>query len=98
MGIWLVLGLEWGFVFEPLEHLGDIAGHQEMHFSIHIIPFQGNSKVPCPSMINRDFIILPDAVEQMLFVFLPHVLHAKVVYAQCEGDWAPFVKPKTQCV
>ena len=89
--IWLVLRLAGGLVFKTLEGLGDISWHRKVHFSIFIIPFQSNSEIPCSSMVNCDFIMLLETVEQVLLVLLSHVLHAEVVNAEGEGNWAPLV-------
>ena len=75
-------------MLETLERLFDIRRHLQMHFSAHVVPFDGKSAISFAVPTTRTLIILSYHVQEVLRIFLANVFYSEIVYDKRELDWA----------
>jgi hypothetical protein len=82
-------------MLESLECLLDVCWHGQMHFSSHVVPFDGKSAISFAVPIVRTLIVLSNCVQEVLRVLLADVFYSKIVDDKGELDWARFVRPQS---
>ena len=93
--MWLVLGGPRFLVMESFEGFGNVFWHQDVDFSIFIVPINGESKVACSVPFFADCVVFLEGIHQVLGMLLANVFHAKVVHDKAETYGAPIVLPES---
>ncbi len=78
---------------EADECLEYIIKHGNMDIFVDVVPVDSHSKIACSAPVLGAFVVFFWNAREVLNVFTANVFDAKVVYAECEGNWAKNVSP-----
>ena len=68
-----------------------------MHFVVGEVPIQRQSDESCSFPVHVDFILFLEYADEVICVFLSHVLDSEIIDYQSKADWPPLVLPETRC-
>ena len=91
--MWLFLRFGRKFVLESGECHLYISGHGEMHPSVGVIPFECDAQVASSRIVDRDVVVVPEGIQEVLLVLLLHIFYTKIIHVQGEGDVSCFMQP-----
>ena len=82
-----------------VEGLLDVAGHTEVACAIGIIPVELDATEAFAGPVDFNiFIMVAEALDEMVGMFFANVFDAKIVDDKAEGDQLPLVVPESGCV
>ncbi len=64
-----------------------------MDIFVDIVPVDIHSKIVCTAPVLGAFVVFIQDAREVLNLFTANVFDAKVVNAECEGDWAKIMSP-----
>ena len=69
-----------GFVFETLEEFWDVFWHGNVKMMFFVVPIQCDATVESAGPVFGIGVVFVDGVDEMVSVFFPDILHAKIAY------------------
>ncbi len=67
--------------------------HGDMDIFVDVVAVDIHSKIVCPVPVLGVFVVFIQDAGEVLNVFTANVFDAKVINAECKGDWAKIVSP-----
>ncbi len=80
-------------MLESDECLRYIIKHGDMDVFVDVVPVDIHSKIVCAVPVLGAFVVFIQDAGEVLNVFTANTFDAKVVNAECEGDWAEIMSP-----
>ena len=69
-----------GFVFEMLEEFWNVFWNGNFKMMLFVAPIQCDTKVESAGPVFGTGLVFVDGVDEMVRIFFPDILHAKIVY------------------